>query len=327
MPTISVIIPIYNEKEHIRRCLDSILRSDFDKERMEVLLVDGGSTDGTLEIIGEYRKRYPFIRLLPNPDKIVPKAMNIGIEAASGEYIVRLDAHASYPEEYFSRLVRYHRELDADNVGGVIRTAVRRETPVAHAIRNVLSDRLGVGSAFRSGVREISEVDTVPFGCYRKEIFDKIGPYDERLVRNQDIELNKRLKKAGGRIFLVPDIECTYYARDTYQALARNNFANGRWNMLTAFLTKSFRSLSLRHYAPLLFLLALVLPLFCCYEVALGIFLLYLIVISVRSCQIAKNTTCPNQILAFLTLHFSYAAGELIGLLEVLKLILKGKRQ
>lgn len=325
MPKISIIIPIFNEEQYIVKCLDSIMESNYDKNKMEVLLVDGGSTDKTLDIIDGYQQKYSIFKLLHNPDRTVPFAMNIGIKDACGEYIVRLDAHAMYPKDYFSKLIDYHQKLQADNVGGVVVTAVKHKNNVSHAIKNVLSDKLGVGSAFRSGVREIKEVDTVPFGCYKKEVFDKIGLYDERLTRNQDIELNKRLKRAGGKIFIVPDIEAIYYARESFKALAKNNFQNGRWNMLTAYYTNSFSSLSLRHYAPLLFVLSIVLPLFCCYLFSLTILFLYVSVITVRSFRIKEETTVWHQITAFVILHFSYGFGEIVGIMQVIKEAIKGR--
>ena len=333
MPNISIIIPILNEEKYIAKCLDSIIDSDFDKEKMEVLLVDGGSSDKTVEIIKSYQKKYPFFKLLHNQKKIVPVAMNIGIKNAKGKYIIRLDAHSSYPKDYFSKLIYWHKKLNADNVGGVVVTEVKNKTLTSNAIKNVLSDRLGVGSAFRSGVKEIKEVDTVPFGCYKKEIFNKVGLYDERLVRNQDIELNKRIKKAGGKIYLVPEIKCTYYARETFKDLAKNNFLNGKWNILTAFYTKAFTSLSFRHFVPMLFVLSLIIFLILGFfnRVFLFLFLIefivYLSIISIRSMQIKKNTTFFYQLLAFLVLHFSYGIGSLIGVFEVIKKILKEKNE
>ncbi len=325
MPKISIIIPIFNEEQYIAKCLESIIESDYDKNKMEVLLVDGGSTDKTLDIIDGYQQKHSLFKLLRNPDRTVPFAMNMGIKAACGEFVVRLDAHAMYPKDYFSKLIDYHQKLQADNVGGVVVTAVRHKNNVSHAIKNVLSDKLGVGSAFRSGVKEIKEVDTVPFGCYKKEVFDKVGLYDERLTRNQDIELNKRLKRAGGKIFIVPDIESTYYARESFKALAKNNFQNGRWNMLTAYYTNSFSSLSPRHYVPLLFVLGIVLPLFCCYLFSLTVLLFYVSVITARSLQIKHNTTIYHQIAAFVILHFSYGFGEIVGIMQVIKEAIKGR--
>ncbi|GAX86858.1 conserved hypothetical protein [Lebetimonas natsushimae] len=325
LPKISIIIPIYNEEKYIAKCLDSIIDSDFDKEKFEVLLVDGGSSDKTVEIIKEYQKKYPFFKLLHNPKKIVPIAMNIGIKNAKGEYIIRLDAHSIYPKDYFKKLIYYHKKLNADNVGGVVITEVKNKNNTSNAIKNVLSDKLGVGSAFRSGVNEIKEVDTVPFGCYKREIFNKVGLYDERLVRNQDIELNKRIKKAGGKIYLIPDIKCTYFARENYKDLAKNNFNNGLWNILTAYYTNSLNSLSFRHFVPLIFILSLIftflLGIFNKFFFYLFLFILfsYLIIISIRSFQIKKNTTFFHQLLAFLVLHFSYGIGSLAGVFKILK--------
>ena len=205
------------------------------------------------------------------------------------------------------------------------------KTKTSISIKKVLSDKFGVGGAkFRIGSDKIEEVDTVPFGCYKKEIFDRIGLYDERLVRNQDIELNKRLKRVGGKIYLVPDIQCTYYARETFIDLAKNSFENGRWNILTAYYTKTLSSLSFRHFVPLLFILLLLfllifslvdkrfLPFF------LAIFISYFIIILIRSWQIKQNTTLWHQIAAFLVLHFSYGLGSLVGLIDVFKKIIRG---
>ena len=325
IPKISIIIPILNEEKYIENCLNSIIDSNYDKNKMEVLLVDGDSVDKTVDIIKKYQKKYPFFKLLHNPKKIAPIAMNIGIKDARGKYIFIISAHAKYPNDYFFKLTNFCRNLNADCVGPVLITDVKNKTLTSNAIKNVLSDKFGVGSAFRSGVDEIKEVDTVPFGCYKKEIFDKIGLYDERLVRNQDIELNKRLKKNGGKIYLIPEIKCTYFARETFKDLAKNNFNNGLWNILTAYYTNSLNSLSLRHFIPLLFVLGLLFSLvlgffnkyfFYLFLIILG---LYLSIISIRSFQIKKNTTFFHQLMSFLVLHFSYGVGSLVGIFKVLK--------
>mgnify|MGYP002754093443 FL=1 len=215
---LSVICPIYNEEKYIGQCVESILAQDYPKDDLEILFVDGMSTDDTRCIVVNYSNEYPFIKLFDNPKRIVPCAMNIGIKASKGDIIIRLDAHASYPTNYFSALIGRIVELDADNVGVVCKTDVLNKTPKTLAIREVLSNKFGVGnSVFRTGVDKVMKVDTVPFGCYRRDTFERFGMYDERLIRNQDFELNYRIRKGSGRIFIVPDSNCTYYARESFK--------------------------------------------------------------------------------------------------------------
>jgi glycosyltransferase involved in cell wall biosynthesis len=321
MCKLSVIVPILNEEKSIAEFLDSVVESSFDKKEMELLVIDGGSEDRTLLILQEYMKKYTFIRLLSNPEKIVPKSMNIGIKNAKGEYIIRVDAHASYPKDYFEKLLHYHKLLDADNVGGSIITKVRNRDNVSVAIENLLSDKFGVGSSFRTmKLKNIEEVDTVPFGCYKRELFERVGLYDERLVRNQDIELNKRILKNGGKIYLIPEITSTYYARENLQALSTNNFSNGEWNILTAYYTNSFSSLSLRHYVPLLFVMTLCIMLFISIKLFFIGLSFYLLVIGYRSLKIKKESSFLAQLSSFVVLHFSYGVGELIGIMKIVKM-------
>ncbi|MCD8045020.1 MAG: glycosyltransferase family 2 protein [Bacteroides sp.] len=251
---LSVICPVYNEIKYIDACIHSILLQDYPQENIEILFVDGMSTDGTRDLINGYAKSNPFIRLVDNPRRIVPIAMNIGIRASKGDIIIRLDAHALYPTNYFSALVRQLVALDIDNVGAACRTGVLNKNQKTLAIKEVLSNRFGVGnSTFRLGVDKVMEVNTVSFGCWRKDVFGKYGYYDERLMRNQDIELNKRIIRGGGHICLIPDTYSTYLARETFRGIARNNYLNSKWNILTVFYTKQFSSLSIRHFIPLLF--------------------------------------------------------------------------
>ncbi len=326
MIKLSVICPVYNEEKYIDHCLkEGILQQDFPRSEMELFFVDGGSTDRTREYLESYASVYPFIHLLDNPRRIVPVAMNLALKKAQGEVIIRLDVHATYAPNYFSTLVRRLEELHAENVGCPVQTDVLRKTPKSLAIREVLSNRLGVGdSLFRLGVEEVREVDTVPFGCFPRSVFERFGKYDERLVRNQDIELNKRILRGGGKLYLVPDTSCTYFARETFAELARNNYMNGKWNLLTVFYTGELRSLSLRHFIPLLFLLSWALPLL------LGIIFppfvwlaflslgLYFIVISLESLKLSfqKRLNCLYLHLSFFILHCSYGFGSLMGLLS-----------
>lgn len=326
---LSVICPVYNEIKYIDACIQSVLFQDYPKRNIEILFVDGMSTDGTRDLINRYAKSNPFIKLVDNPQRIVPVAMNIGIRASKGDIVIRLDAHALYPANYFSTLVTKLITLGVDNVGVACRTDVLNKNQKTLAIKEVLSNRLGVGnSTFRLGVDKVMEVDTVPFGCWRKEIFEKYGYYDERLIRNQDIELNKRIIRGGGHICLIPDTYSTYLARETFKGIAKNNYLNGKWNILTVFYTKQFSSLSIRHFVPLLFLLSLFLP------ALLSLFYLPLIVVALLSLgsyivcifiicfllSIKKKLSFFYLFVTFPLLHSSYGWGSFIGLISLWKI-------
>ena len=323
---LSVIVPIYNEEKYIAKCLDSILEQDYPKEDMELLLCDGMSKDRTREIIAGYQKKYSWIQLLDNPERIAPCAMNVGIKAARGDVIMRLDAHASYENNYFSSLVKALDEYGADNVGAVCRTDVLNKTPKTLAIREVLSNKFGVGnSTFRTGIKGVQEVETVPFGCWKREVFDKYGMYDTRLVRNQDIELNKRVIRGGGKIIIIPDTYCTYLARETYKALAKNNFGNGKWNILTVFYTGEIKSLSIRHFVPLCFVLGLILPLIAgifwhpALWLSFAVALMYILALGTVSLKLAitKKLNFFYLLISFIVLHVSYGFGSLVALLKL----------
>jgi glycosyltransferase involved in cell wall biosynthesis len=165
-PRVSVVLPCRNEAAYLGPCLDSILESRYPAGRLEILVVDGASDDGTREIAREYAERHPGVRVLDNPARIVPAALNIGIRAATGEVIARMDAHAVYPRDYLPRLVEALLESGADNVGGVLVTLPADQTPGARANAVALAHPLGVGNSyFRVGTAARRWVDTVPYGC------------------------------------------------------------------------------------------------------------------------------------------------------------------
>ncbi len=325
LPLVSVIIPCRNEEKFIGKCLDSIIAQDYPKNKIEVLVVDGRSTDRTREIVKKYAQKYPFIRILDNPQKIVPAALNIGIKKAKGEIIIRMDAHNIYDKSYISKCVKYLKEYNVDNVGGILLTLPANNTIVAKSIALALSHPFGVGNAyFRIGSKKPKFVDTVPFGCYKKEVFEKIVLFNENLVRNQDIEFNLRLKKAGGRVLLVPDIVSYYHARATLRALAKQNFWNGFWVIYSTKFAKM--PFSLRHLIPFVFVVSLVssliLSLFYYPFIYLLAFILglYLIVNVFFSAKIAFQNGLkyfPALILSFSTLHLSYGFGSLWGIAKL----------
>jgi glycosyltransferase involved in cell wall biosynthesis len=323
--SVSILLPCRNEEKYIENCIQSLIQNQSEDFPVEIIVVDGVSADKTVEIIERYMQQYPFIKLIQNSDKTVPFAMNLGIAQAQGDYIVRVDAHALYPENYVSALVSNLIALDADNVGALWQTEVLTKSSKTLVIKEALTHRFGVGNAaFRVGIDKITEVDTVPFGCYKKEVFTKFGLYDTRLTRNQDIELNKRIIRGGGKIYLLPNLECVYYARETFSAIAKNNYNNGLWNILTVKYTKKFSSLSLRHFIPLCFILSLLLPLLFCFLykpliwIACASFILYLSFLTVICVRLAvrKKLWLFYLLWSFVVLHFSYGVGSLVGIFK-----------
>jgi glycosyltransferase involved in cell wall biosynthesis len=302
-----------------------VVKNDYPKNKIEVFVVDGQSTDNTRSIVKDYTRKYKFIHLLENINRTVPYAMNIGIKKSSGDFIIRLDAHGEYPSNYFSELVFWSKSTYADNIGARWITDVKNKNLKTNAIKKVLSTKFGVGNSyFRIGTDNMQEVDTVPFGCYRRIVFEKIGLYDTRLNRNQDIELNKRLKRNNGKVYLLSNLSSIYYARETFLGIAKNNFSTGLWNILTVYLTKRIDSISLRHFIPLIFILSLILPVLAMYWFpSLGIvtlfsFGLYMISLTLQSIKVNDSTTSFGYVfLAFLVLHFSYGFGSLLGLFRI----------
>ncbi|MBR9919410.1 MAG: glycosyltransferase family 2 protein [Bacteroidetes bacterium] len=332
----SLLIPCYNESAFIEGVIRDILNQTWSPEDMEVFFIDGGSTDDTRDKLQVASAEYPFIKLLDNPDQYVPQAMNIGIRESVGTIIIRLDAHGSYPPDYVKKLVESLQETGADNVGGIWETKARSNKPKARAIAAILSHRFGVGNAlFRLGVDKPMEVDTVPFGCYPRDVFEKYGMYDERLVRNQDIELNKRIRRKGGKILLIPEVSSVYYARDRFRAFWRNNYQTGRWVPLTIAYTGAGDSLSLRHFIPFFFAGYLLLLMLFCAFANRGLCLIfsiplcfYILLIALSAFQIGRNQkslkTGLFALYGFPLLHLAYGIGTWQGLFESIGLYLKG---
>ncbi|MGQ9648472.1 MAG: glycosyltransferase family 2 protein, partial [Thermodesulfobacteriota bacterium] len=290
--------------------------------------VDGMSEDGTREVITGYAQQHPWIKLIENPQRITPVALNIGIQNARGEIIIWMSAHNHYEKDYVSRSVESLQKYGADNVGGVMKTLPREETFTGQAIVASLSHRFGVGNSyFRVMPKEPKWVDTVFGGCYRREVFDRVGLFNEDLVRGQDMEFNLRLKKAGGRTLLVPDIVSYYYARSDMKSFWKHNFANGVWAILP-FLYSPIMPVSWRHLVPLIFVTALVgsgllgfvwIPFIYLFLVILGSYGLANLGASLQIASEKRNLryvfTMP---FVFASLHFGYGLGSLWGVFRVL---------
>ena len=324
---LSVICPVYNEEKYIIKCIDSILDQDYSKNDLEVFFVDGMSTDNTRLIINQYIDKYPFIHLLDNPHKIVPYAMNLGIKHSKGDVIIRLDAHALYPSNYFSKLLNGLKKYNADNVGGICKTLPTDTSSKAIAIAEALSSPLGVGnSMFRIGAEHDIEVDTVPFGCFKREIFDKIGLYDVELIRNQDDELNARIIQAGGKIVLLSDITISYFARDSYNKLYKMYYQYGLYKPLVN--RKLGSPATIRQFIPPLFVLYLILGLiFSCIIPYLWIIyiiplLIYILLNGLFATILAKKHKRLGLTIhvpfAIFTIHFGYGIGYWYGLYKIL---------
>lgn len=318
---VSVVMPVYNEEKYIKKCMDSLLLQDYPKEHMEWIFVDGNSTDDTVKRLQKYREQYPdLIVIKNNPHKIVPYAMNIGIAASKGEYVVRLDAHADYRSDYISKCVNYLDTIDADNVGGVAETKASGFT--GNCIAKMLSSRFGVGnSEFRTNGKS-GYVDTVPFGAFRREVFSKYGGYDERLVRNQDNEMNYRIRKNGGKIYLADDIHLSYYCRDSIKGISDMARKNGTWNIITMKLCPG--AMSVRHFIPLLFVLSvlgltvlgfLFKPFWWLLGIELG---LYFALDLLFSLKLGSRTKEFFMIfILFPIFHISYGIGSLKGIIKL----------
>jgi glycosyltransferase involved in cell wall biosynthesis len=322
LPRLTVLVPCRNEARYIGACLDSILATAYPLDRLEILVVDGQSTDGTAKIVAEYAATNPLVRLFNNPQRVVPTALNIGIRAAQGEVIARMDAHVVYPPEYLPRLVQGLEENHVDNVGGVMINLPADGTATAQAIAIALGHPFGVGNArFRIGARKPVLVDTVPFGCYRRDVFTRIGMFDEEMVRNQDDEFNNRLIQGGGRVMLLPDVVCYYYARGSFSKLARMYYQYGAFKPLAA--RKAGRIMTVRQLVPAGFVTALgaalVTSLFWrpAALAAAAISGTYLLAVAGCAVRVAKSHgfRCAVAIAGvFPVVHFSYGIGFLRGL-------------
>lgn len=318
----SLIVPIFNEAHFIESCVRTLQKQDFPAEQREILLVDGNSTDATIEVLKKLEAEDPeHIRVLNNPKRIQAAAMNVGAYHARGTYLVRIDAHAVYPENYVSTCIALLDKTGAANAGCTCITEAK--SPTGKLIAKMLTSPFGVGgSNFRVG-SESGYVDTVPFGTFRKDYLQSIGGFDDRLVRSEDNEINYRIRKLGGNVYMTSDIQVTYYCRETVRALAKMAYANGKWTVIAAKLCPG--SMSIKYFVPLVFVLSLIgMPLLClihplfCFAFAAEL-LLYA-TLSLYSAW--KKTRILGEILRvaclFPAFHAPYGIGSIHGLISIL---------
>lgn len=312
LPNISVIIPTFNEADFIEACILSLIDGDYPHTNIEVLIVDGGSTDNTIDKVITLSLRHPQIKLLNNSKKVVPAAMNIGLNEAVNDIVIWVGAHAIYQHDYLVNSVNVLLEENCASVGGVIEPVGK--TLTGQAIALATTHKFGTGNAKYRYAQTRLSVDTVFGGCWKKDNILKIGGFNESWVRNQDYELNCRLREEIGEIILDPRIRCQYYCRENIQSLARQYFNYGYWRFRT--FLKHPRSFKFRQAAPLLLMIGLIVSLLISlFNLMLGLALpiTYIGVSLTISLLIALKNRNISYIyllpIIFATLHFSWALG------------------
>ena len=327
-PLVSIVIPCLNEEDMIGPCLQSIVEQDYPQDRLEILVVDGGSTDATVDIVQGFTRKHDHIRLLSNPRRIIPAALNIGIHAATGEYICRMDAHSTYNASHVSLCIsQILSTKEALKVGGVFVLIPRTTSLVARAIAFALAHPFGVGNArFRLRKGDPVWADAAVFGCVSALTHSKVGVYDERFERGEDMEFNRRIREAGGKILLIPSVHCYYRPRSTLKALARQSFKDGYW--ITRPLAFGRYPYSWRHLIPGSFVSAILLLL--CAGMVSDVAVIFAVVLVAAwitaALAAAIHLGFQNRewrlvsVLptVFAALHFPYAAGSLVGLVSCL---------
>ena len=321
---VTVICPIRNEEKFIGDCIESLVNQTFPLEKSEILIIDGMSDDRTREIVQSYSAKFPQVKLLDNPGRIVPMAMNIGIRAARGKYIVRIDGHAKADANFVQANVDALSAGKAECVGGPIISVNASET--GKAIAAAMSSSFGVGnSRFRTTQDQECFVDTVAFPGFTRKLFEKVGLFDEELVRCQDDELNFRIRSHGGQILLTPTIKSWYYPRSSLKKLWRQYFGYGFWKIRV--FQKHPGKMQLRHFIPATFvagLLTLAIAGFAfwpAHALLGGILALYFGGSLMAAFRIkASQPELPlwKLLVSFYILHFSYGFGFIKGLIQFL---------
>lgn len=320
-PLVSIVLPCRNEHGYIEDCLQSILRQEPVEGGMEILVADGMSTDGTRDYLQQAAQSHPEVRVLDNPGRIVSTGLNAAIGAARGSIIVRMDAHTVYAPDYVRQCIAVLKETGADNVGGPMQTTA--SSYMERAIRAVFHSSFAVGGARSHLTGYDGFVDTVIYGCWNRQLFDRVGPFDEELVRNQDDEHNLRILRAGGKIYQSTRIRSWYHVRGSLKALFRQYMQYGYWKVLV--IRKHRMPASWRHLVPGAFVgsLALLATLGIFWLPALwmagglaGLYAAATLVAAVIIAARTKWTLLPVLPLVIACFHFGYGYGFLRGVLD-----------
>lgn len=320
MRTVAIVIPCRNEEKYIGKCLDSIIAQDYIPEAISVYVCDGKSTDGTIAIINAYAEKYFNIHHLVNERQSTPFALNLGITNSATDLVIILGAHSELYPDYVSKCMEaFSFDPAIGCTGGIIENVY--ESDAAAVIGKAMSSGFGVGNAhFRTGNKD-GFVDTVAFGAYKREVFDKIGLFDEELIRNQDDEFNYRVIKAGYKIYLYKGIRSKYYVRASFGKLYNQYFQYGYWKVYVGKKHKAVTTL--RQTVPLFFVLFLLggallsianIVFLWLYVAGLGFYLMGSIVSAIERADSGKQI--PQIMYSFFILHFSYGWGYLKGIID-----------
>ena len=322
LPFVSILMPVRNEAAFIGTSLGAVLAQDYPHDRLEVLVADGMSSDATRDAIVGVAARVPGIpvKVLDNPRGIVATGLNEALRHAKGKVLVRVDGHTVIAADYVKECVEAL-ESGATNVGG--RMVATGEGTFGRAVALATSSRFGVGGARFHYSTKKEWVDTIYMGCWRRETFDRVGGFDEELIRNQDDEFNYRLRARGGKILLSPRIRSHYFNRSTVRSLWRQYFQYGYWKVRV--MQKHPSQMSLRHFVPAAFVSALVTSGLAALAMpGARIAFIGLAAIYAGACLLVSavglRRAGPGPLLllpvAFATLHLAYGAGFLFGLLR-----------
>jgi glycosyltransferase involved in cell wall biosynthesis len=320
-PKVSVILPCRNEAGYIENCINSILAQEPPAGGFEIIVADGVSTDGTREFLQRTSASNPQVKFLNNPGRIVSTGLNAALRAARGEVIIRMDAHTVYAPDYICRCLEALHQTGADNVGGPMRTTATSYRE--RAIQAVFHSPFAVGGARSHDPDFEGYVDTVIYGCWKKQIFNRVGYFDEELVRNQDDEHNLRIVRSGGKVYQTPCIRSWYHVRNSFKALFCQYMQYGYWKVLVI---RNHRvPASFRHVVPAAFLsgLGLLLLLGLLWRPAWGaavavgaVYAFALLVASLITAWRNGWTLLPAVSIAFICFHLGYGYGFLRGVLD-----------
>jgi len=313
---VSIVIPCFNEEKFIGECLSSIVNQLYPRNLIEVIVVNGNSTDSSVDKIKEFHSKLSNLILLDNPKRITPVGLNIGVKNAKGKIIVILGAHSYIADNFIQNAVKELNQTDADCVGGPITN--KGTTFVGKAIALAMQASFGVGNSLFRISNKKQYVDTVAFGAYRKEIFEKIGYFDESLTRNQDFEFNQRIIQSGKKILLTPAISSFYYCRSSLPKLFKQYFLYGFWKGKVV--KKNLSFFKVRYQIPALFILTILMLgvggvfyhfLWCLLGCLLIIYLFLSSSVSIYLGMIKNLKYIPILPFVFATLHIAFGFGLL----------------